>query len=64
MKLATREDFPMRNKNNRKIGQFNFQKQSRTAVATATKYVEEIKLLGKDTAATNDIIPTITRRCI
>ena len=41
--IITRKDYLMRNKNNRKIRQFNFQRQDRKVSLTKiTKYVEDL----------------------
>ena len=43
MKIVKRKDYLMRNKNNRKIRQFNFQRQDRKVSLTKiTKYVEDL----------------------
>ncbi len=68
MKIVKRKDYLMRNKNNRKIRQFNFQRQDRKVSLTKiTKYVEDLytaktrEFLGK---AANENISKIARRGI
>ena len=67
-RIITRKDYLMRNKNNRKIRQFNFQRQDRKVSLTKiTKYVEDLytaktrEFLGK---AANENISKIARRGI